>query len=245
MTAALDLINGSSSVPALDFASEPTLGLYRKSSGILGVAGSLDVTGSVTVAGNALLPVGIFLPYGGASVPGGWMLCDGSAKSRTTYAALFAAIGTFYGGGDGSTTFNIPDLRGRVPAGREGGTGRLTSTTMTPDGNTLGAVGGAQVETLTLAQLPTGITSANTNSIALSVTTSQKVVNGPNIGSAVGGGTQVTASDAGSGGALSLLGSTGNITAGNAAVTSNNTSGAAHINVQPTLIANYIIYAGA
>jgi microcystin-dependent protein len=248
MTAALKLISGNSSVPALTFAAEPTLGFYRSSSGIVGLAGSLDVSGGVTIDGNAILPVGVILPYGGSTAPAAWLLCDGSAKSRTTYASLFAAIGTSYGVGDGSTTFNVPDLRGRVPAGKDnmGGTGLglLTSITMTPDGSTLGATGGAQTETLSLSQLPTGITSANAGTIALSVTTTPKVVNGPNQGSAAGGGTQVTASDPGSGGALSQVASTGTIGIGVAAVTSNNTSGAAHINVQPTLITLYIIYAG-
>lgn len=53
-----------------------------------------------------------------STAPTGWLLCDGSAVSRTTYAALFAAIGTSYGTGDGSTTFNLPDLRGRAPYGK-------------------------------------------------------------------------------------------------------------------------------
>ncbi len=80
-------------------------------------------------------PTGAMLPYAGASAPtqtiGGvaaWLLCDGTAVSRTTYTALFAVVGTTYGTGDGSTTFNLPDLRGRVPLGagtgaQNGGTG--------------------------------------------------------------------------------------------------------------------------
>ena len=55
-----------------------------------------------------------------STAPTGWLLCDGSAVSRTTYAALFAVIGTTYGPGDGSTTFNVPDMNGRVPAGYSG-----------------------------------------------------------------------------------------------------------------------------
>lgn len=55
------------------------------------------------------LPVGVYLPYGGSSAPTGWLICDGSAKSRTDYALLFDAIGTTFGAGDGSTTFNLPD----------------------------------------------------------------------------------------------------------------------------------------
>lgn len=62
-------------------------------------------------------PPGVIVPYGGATAPAGWLLCDGRAVSRTTYADLFAVIGTTYGAGNGSTTFTLPDLRGRVAAG--------------------------------------------------------------------------------------------------------------------------------
>jgi microcystin-dependent protein len=61
--------------------------------------------------------VGFIQLYGGASAPTGWLLCDGSAVSRVTYPALFALLGTKYGAGDGSTTFNVPDLRSSVPVG--------------------------------------------------------------------------------------------------------------------------------
>jgi len=63
-------------------------------------------------------PAGAIVPYVGASPPVDWLACDGAAISRTTYAELYAAIGTTFGVGDGSTTFNLPDLRGRAPVGR-------------------------------------------------------------------------------------------------------------------------------
>ena len=66
-----------------------------------------------------LVPIGAILAYSGASAPSGWVLCDGAAISRTTYATLFANIGTNFGAGDGSTTFNVPDLRGRVIVGKD------------------------------------------------------------------------------------------------------------------------------
>jgi microcystin-dependent protein len=66
---------------------------------------------------NLICPVGIIAPFGGPNVPSGWFACDGSACSRTTYAALFSAIGTYWGAGDGINTFNVPDLRGRGPIG--------------------------------------------------------------------------------------------------------------------------------
>lgn len=70
------------------------------------------------VASVAAAPSGTLVPYAGASAPGGWLFADGSAQSRTTYATLFGVIGTTYGAGDGSTTFNLPDVRGRVPVGK-------------------------------------------------------------------------------------------------------------------------------
>lgn len=63
------------------------------------------------------LPTGSIIPYAAATAPTGYALCDGSAISRTTYATLFGIIATTYGVGDGSTTFNVPDLRGRIIAG--------------------------------------------------------------------------------------------------------------------------------
>lgn len=113
------------------------------------------------------LPAGVMMPYGGpitvhadaASAtptsnqpPPGWLWCAGQAVSRATYSALFAAIGVTYGSGDGATTFNVPDLRGRTIVGLDnmGGTdaGRLSSA------NTLGTTGGAETHTLSTAQLP-------------------------------------------------------------------------------------------
>jgi microcystin-dependent protein len=102
----------------------------------------------------SLVPVGAVMPFAGSSAPAGWLLADGAAVSRTTYAALFAAIGATYGAGDGSTTFNLPDLRGRVVAGKEAPASRLTSSGGGVDGGTLGATGGTQTHTLTLGQMP-------------------------------------------------------------------------------------------
>ena len=65
-------------------------------------------------------PVGVIIPFAGTSVPTGYLLCNGAAVSRTDYANLFAAIGTLYGAGDGSTTFNLPDARDRVLQGASG-----------------------------------------------------------------------------------------------------------------------------
>jgi microcystin-dependent protein len=91
----------------------------------------------------ASLPSGMLTMTAADTAPSGWLLCNGSAISRTTYADLFTAIGTTYGVGDGSTTFNIPDLRGRVPAGTDSGNASF---------NALGVTGGQAAVTLTSAQ---------------------------------------------------------------------------------------------
>lgn len=98
-------------------------------------AGQVEVRNGTNTGWTAayLSPSGAIVAYGGSAAPSGWLLCDGSAVSRTTYATLFAAIGTTYGVGDGSTTFNIPDLRQRFPLGK------ATAGT----GSTLGDTGGA------------------------------------------------------------------------------------------------------
>lgn len=107
---------------------------------------------------DSVIPTGLVAPFAGSTAPAGWLLCDGAAVSRETYAALFAAIDTVYGTGDGTTTFNLPDLRGRVAAGKDnmGGTAanRLTSGSAAAlDGSTLGAAGGNQQHQLTVAEL--------------------------------------------------------------------------------------------
>lgn len=94
------------------------------------------------------VPSGTVLPFAGASAPAGWLICDGSAISRTTYPNLFAAISIAHGSGDGSTTFNIPDLRGRFMRGVDGTAGRDPDKTgrlaAASGGNTGNAVGSVQ-----------------------------------------------------------------------------------------------------
>ena len=103
---------------------------------------------------NMVVPVGGSLDWNGENEPEGWMFEDGRAISRTTYPALFAVIGTKFGAGNGSTTFNIPDSCGRVSAGLNRGKGRLTAKAGGVDGDVLGAVGGTERHKLTAEQLP-------------------------------------------------------------------------------------------
>lgn len=206
------------------------------------VNGDLNVTGVITKSGNPIIPVGAVFAFAGASAPTGFLICDGSSLLRASFTALFALIGTAYGAADGSH-FNVPDLRGRAPTGKDGGTGRLTSATMTPDGDTLGAVGGAQTQTLSLAQLPSGITSANAAqgiSVTNTGTNPYRGTSAINSQTTFGGGAQglfASVSDVSN----SAMTSTGS---NSISVTSNNTGAGAHINVQPTIVLNYIICTG-
>ena len=102
------------------------MSLARKIGALFGAAGVLI---DPTVGG---IPSGAVLPFAGTAAPAGWLLCYGQAVSRTTYAALFNALGTAYGAGDGSTTFNLPDLRGRVPGGKDDMGGVAAWPTTTP-----------------------------------------------------------------------------------------------------------------
>lgn len=177
------------------------------------------------------LPSGVIVPFGGTLEPVGWMFCYGQAISRTTYPSLFATIGTTYGNGDGSTTFNLPDLRGRVVAGQDdmGGTSanRLTNQPGGLDGDTLGAAGGTETVTLSTAQMPAHQhLLANNSDVSSGVTTltasnyiNRRTGYSTNDNYHLGGSATVPS--------IGLSGSTG--------------SGAAHNNVQPTFVLNYII----
>lgn len=102
-------------------------------------------------------PIGSVIDFAGSTAPDTWMLCYGQAISRSENAALFAAIGTAYGSGDGSTTFNIPDLRGRAIAGKDnmGGTSanRLAAF-FGSVANTVGGVLGAASKSLSISEMP-------------------------------------------------------------------------------------------
>lgn len=104
--------------------------------------------GTAWVALTNLVPVATIQAYGGTVAPGGWLLCDGSQVSRTTYANLYAIVGNAFGVGDGSTTFNLPDLRGRFLRGIDNGAGvdpdTGTRTAMNTGGNAGDNIGSVQ-----------------------------------------------------------------------------------------------------
>ena len=173
-----------------------------------------------------LVPTGIIFDYAGTTEPTGYLFCYGQAISRTTYSALFAVIGTTYGNGDGATTFNLPDLRGRAVAGKDdmGGAAanRLTNTTMTPDGVTLAAIGGTQTHTLTTSEIP---------SHGHPFRTSTNRLDGASTGGFLMSSVTPANQTAFTGTPSNTLGEQIGGTGG----------GTAHLNVQPTIILNKII----
>lgn len=103
---------------------------------------------------SGMAPTGCILPYGGNNAPQGWLLCDGSAVNRATYEDLFNVIGVTYGEGDNSTTFNLPDMKGRVAVG-------LNSS---GEFNELGKTLGEETHTLIISEMPShrhGVNTAN------------------------------------------------------------------------------------
>lgn len=107
----------------------------------------ISVADDNSPSGYSLIPAGTVVAFAGSSAPEGWLICDGSAVSRTTYANLWAVISSTYGSGDGSTTFNLPDAQGRSLVGAGSGSG-LTA-------RTLSTKSGAETSTIDSANLPT------------------------------------------------------------------------------------------
>ena len=184
-----------------------------------------DGSGTLSFAvptGTFSMPAGMMFPYAGSSAPSGYLICDGTAVSRTTYANLFTAIATQYGVGDGSSTFNLPDLRGRTIAGK--GSGSTIASSLFDSGNqdTLGALVGADDVVLSTAQLPSHSHSDGSFAVSTTILTS----------TSGDGSTHLLRTDGANTTSLSLdvtgtSGSTG--------------SGSAHTNMQPTIILNYVI----
>lgn len=135
----------------------------------------------VQTAASAGVPAGVVVDFAGSTAPAGWLLSYGQAVSRTTYAALFAAISTTHGAGDSSTTFNLPDYRGRDGIGKDdmGGSAasRITNAGCGIVGTTLGVTGGAQSVILDTTQIPAHTHLASSSSVSASGTTGSNSVN--------------------------------------------------------------------
>lgn len=197
-------------------------------------------------------PVGSVTAFAGASAPSGWLLADGSAVSRTTYSALYAAISTTYGSGDGSTTFNLPDLRGRVPVGQNAGTFA-----------SLGATGGEETHVISQAEMPshthtgtTGTESAghthlvsgqtgvegNPHSHTYSVPAFGNIANGSTATGATGTvGATTSTESANHAHSVSITSQGVSAAHTHSFTTAATGSGSAHNNLQPYLVLNHII----
>ena len=232
---------------AMDFPSSPTNnqqtsdGRYYFDSSV-GTAGGWRST-PLPVGG---LPAGSIIQWSGSTAPANWLICDGSAVSRSVYPSLFAVVGTTYGAGDGSTTFNLPDLRGRIPVGKNGGSF-----------GTLGATGGAETVTLTTAQMPSHSHTQNAHSHTGYTSTNGN--HDHNIYSEYGASgegyfnpynnRQIQPAQPGAGTRIErggMLAGNGNHshsiqTYDSTAINQNTGGGEAHSNLQPYLVTNYII----
>ena len=198
-------------------------------------------TGAVDITADTIIPAGMIMPTAGSVEPSGWLYCYGQNLNRTTYARLFTAVGTTYGSGDGSTTFGLPDLRGRTIAGRDnmGGStaSRLTAGLSGITGTTLGSAGGTETHTLTTAQMPTHTHTQD----AHSHTNSNNTTLGANsgwLGLIVNAGSQYWVGRPYSNiNDLQNNSGTNSVTATN----QNTGGGGTHLNTQPTIILNYLI----
>ena len=138
----------------------------------LSSTGNLTLSGLLTDGdGGGSVPPGAILPYGGGTAPTGYVLCDDSAKSRTDFSALFAIIGTTYGAGNGTTTFNVPDLRDRIPLGK--GTNNSTlgaETTGASASAVVATASGSASLTLSTGTFATSAKDSSTSSAVTGVT---------------------------------------------------------------------------
>jgi microcystin-dependent protein len=206
--------------------------------------------------GGAEMPAGSVTQFAGSTAPTGWLSCDGTTVSRTTYSALFAAIGTTYNiGGEAGTDFRLPNMKGRIPVGRD-----VAQTEF----DTLGETGGAKTHTLTSAEMPSHTHTQDSHNhtqnahghsgTAQSAGSHSHTVfannNNPAAGTNAFGVGMVTiasgnsnrnTADAGAHGHTLTV--DGNTATNNAATATNQNTGGggAHNNLQPYIVLNYII----
>lgn len=257
ITAPIKFPSGTFNDPSITFASDDTSGVFLAGASQVGVSGGglggILVDGTQVGAGGSILqystgaiitPIGALYAYAGSSAPSGWALAYGQAISRTDYPECFFWLGTTYGSGDGTTTFNLPDCRGRTLYGKDnmGGStaGRITNALAGFVGTTLGAAGGAQSFTLGTSNLP-AYTPSGTNassSISATVTNQNTGVitnNGSGPLASAGGGTNWT---------ISTLGITGTAAAQTFTGAAQGGSATPYGLVSPGIIVNIIIFLG-
>ena len=214
-----NLLDGS----AVNSLHTPSTSVSSRGQIVLGEYNIPDLSGNNLSRGDYSLLIG-----NGTTPPIGWLVCDGSAVSRSTYPQLFAAIGTNWGVGDGSTTFNLPDLRGRTPIGA--GTGVANDGTTALTARVLGTKN-IGVESVTLTASQSGVP-AHAHSYADYNTTYTFTAISKKPGTSTATTTGYSAKAGG----------------GNTSRTSNNNTAAnaanAHENMQPSSVVNFIIATG-
>lgn len=201
-----------------------------------------DVIDSAGSPAGGTMPVGTLLPYAGTTSPDTniYLLCDGQAVSRTTYADLFTVVSTTFGVGDGSTTFNVPDLRGRIPMGLDNLGGTPANRVTDANADSLGGSLGAETHTLIEAELPSH---SHTKGSLTTVTAGSHT---HTFSAAVKDGSAATGAGTnwnkfvGSNLSLNSAGSHSHTISGSTATTGSDTG---HNNVQPVLSIGYLIRA--
>lgn len=250
--------SGTVALPGISFGAQPDTGIRPSGTDQMAVSSNnTDIaifnannvgfgqSGNQFYYGNGaiLAPVGIMSNFGGSTAPTGWLLCYGQSVSRSDYPELFIAIGVNFGSVDGSH-FNIPDMRGRVGAGKDnmGGVaaGNITFSGSGIDGSHLGVAGGQQNVILDTTQIPSHTHTFTGDALAThthnySVTSPNNVLTGGS-----GSAPQANIAQFPVGTTATSATSGGTPTGTN----SNTGSGLSHLNVQPTVILNTIIFAG-
>jgi microcystin-dependent protein len=249
MTGAIQAAVGSVTLPGVVFQTDASSGFYKTTNGIGVAIGAVKVAEFLAGGVSGAREIGELVPFTGSTVPSSlWVFPVGQTLSRVTYGALWAfaqveiATGSLlYNNGDGSTTFGIVDMRGRVVAAVDPSVAILTSATMTPDGKTMGAKGGTQNLAIAFGNVPSiPLSVSGTVSVGAggsAIPTTARSFSNVSVQSGSGTGNIPSGQDA-VGNTTSLSGSnTMTGTAGNASPTPLPL-------LQPTLACNYLLFAG-
>ena len=249
MTGPLKIVDGAVGSPAVKFSTDGTTGFYKTTNGIGVSVGGAKVA-EFTSSGLSW-KLGMMTPWTLLSAPSGWVLPYGQTLSRTTYADLWTIAqdeissgNTFYNNGNGTTTFGIGDMRGRVPAGKDdmGGTSASRLSNVISGGSiTIGNVGGEQVHTIARGELPNVSPTFTGSAGTVTVTSVQSQIPFNSFGTLNGDKNGILV-----GANAGTITSTGSFTPSGTVQSLNGGVSQTAMNVtQPTMICNYILYAGA